>query len=278
MQISQVSHLIKSNKDNSFLIYPSMINSSSSKNVFFLGSCRMAPLMYYFHLLYPEYNLYNIYIPHWTNTSSVDRIRIQSILDNTSYLITETIRNFDIFNTDRSIENNFFDIFPNKAQEIRICNLELHMYHYDLHSVYNVENDKKYEAFINSKNKLKQSLESKKQNFVWNYIDDNLQKIRLFATHNHPTLLLSIATFLSITQQLNTKVDILFWEKIINHHFLDNYYTPILPIDIEVYGFRFPCAIFPNSTIHQKQYLYPPTENEKIISLTNIQHLLSYLL
>jgi hypothetical protein len=272
-----VNDIVKKNIDNSFLVYPSTNNSSFSRNVFFVGSCRLAPIMFYFHLLYPQYNLYNIYVPHWSVTAGANQKHIQSILDNTDYIITETVRNCNIFNTEHSLPNNFFKTFNTTAQEIRICNLELHIYHYDLHNVFKIKDSEKHDWFIQSKNRLKLSLQSKQQNFIWQFIEDHLQSVRLFATQNHPTSILSIASFIFIAQQMNTKLDLSFLTQLKDHYFLEGHFTPILPIDIETYGFKFPCTIFPQETINDPDYRYIAPDSEKIISIQTLEKLLSYV-
>lgn len=263
------------NKNNTFLLYPSSVNSN--KNILFLGSCRMSPLMYYWHVLYPDYNIYNIYIPYWIDRSLLDKPKLQSILDNSHLLITETVRNYEILNTDKNIQNNFFDNFKFSGDEIRISSLELHMYYHDLHNTYKIiENKDKLEAFEKSKNRLKNSLISKQQKFIWNFIESNLQDIRLFATHNHPNAVLSIGSFLYLAQRLNIHLKESFYSQIIDKTFLQGHHTPILDIDIKTYGFRFPCAIFPYETINDAQFKYLAPKNETSLSLTSIEKLLSY--
>lgn len=270
-----VNNISEINRKNNFLVYPSN-NTDSSSNIFFVGSCRTVPLMYYLHILLPEYNIYSIYVPDWTNQSGADKDRIQLILNHSDYVITETVRSRGIFNTDHDLHNNFFQTFHINAKEIRICNLELHMYHHDLHNVFKIKDSEKYDWFIRSKERLQKSLESKKQNFIWHFIEDNLSKIRLFATQNHPMTILSIASFIFIAQQMNIKLDLDFLLQIRDHHFLDGHFTPILPIDIETYNFEFPCAVFPGDTINQINYRYAAPNSEKIISLETLNNLLLY--
>lgn len=271
-----VNDIAEINRKNNFLVYPSN-NTDSSSNIFFVGSCRMVPLMCYLHILLPEYNLYNIYVPYWTNQSGADKTRIQLILDRSDYVITETVRNCSIFNTDHDLHNNFFKTFHTNAKEIRICNLELHMYYHDLHNVFKIQDAEKYDWFIKSKERLQKSLESKKQNFIWHFIEDHFKNIRLFATHNHPTTILSIASFIFIAQQMNTKLDLSFLTQLKDHYFLEGHFTPILPIDIETYGFKFPCTIFPQETINDPDYRYIAPDSEKIISIQTLEKLLSYV-
>lgn len=264
------------NKNNNFLLYPS--ETATNKNILFTGSCRMSPLMYYWHILYPQYNIYNIYIPHWTDRSNIDKQRIKTILANTDLIISETVKNFGILNTDRDIKDNFFETFDTCAKEIRVSNLELHMYHHDLHNVYKKNSfNEKTEEFIISSNRLKNSLISNKQQFIWTFIENNLKNIKLFATHSHPTNILSIASFIHIINELNNTIDMLFIEKIINELFLQGHCTPIMYSDIEAYDFKFSCPIFPNNTIDDSSYRYMASKQEALVPLSAAEELLSYI-
>lgn len=272
--IYNINEMAKTNSDNNFALYTT---SSLNKNVLFLGSCRMSPLMYYWHIMYPKYNIYNIYVPNWTDRSKIDKKRIQSILENTDFLITETVRNFEILNTDRSIDNNFFKVFDVNAQEIRISNLELHMYVHDLCNVYKVP-EKNYQSwFENSKNRLRDSLISKNQGFIWEFIKDNLQEIRMFATHNHPTNILSIATFIFIARQLNDKINLSFIEKVFDKLFLQGHYTPIVELDIDLYNFKFEGTVFPNTILSDSSYRHTPPSSETTPSIKTIEKLFNYI-
>lgn len=269
--------MAKCNQENNFLLYPSQGNSSN-KNILFLGSCRMSPLMYYWKILYPDYNIYNIYIPYWTDRSLLDKKRMQSILKDVSLIITETVKNYGILNTHREIPGNFFESFDTKAQEIRISNLELHMYTHDLHNIYNVKDSvKKTEEFEKSKTRLKNSLTSKEQSFIWKFIEDHIKDIRLFATHNHPTKILSLASFIHITRKLQCDIDMSYIAKVIDKTFLQGHYTPILQSDIDIYNFKFNCPIFPDSLIEDSAYRYNPSEEEIYIPIEIAEKLLSYI-
>jgi hypothetical protein len=263
------------NKTNHFLLYESINNNN--KNILFIGSCRMSPLMYYWHELYPDWNIYNIYIPYWSDRSTLDHKRIHSILKDTDLIVTETVKNYDILNTDRRIPNNFFEVFDTQAQEIRITNLQLSMFAHDLHNTYNIKTlDGKIEEFNQSKNRLKDSLIGKNQKFIWEFIEDHLFNTRLFATHNHPTKILSLASFIHIIKQLGDSIDISYLSKVIDPIFLEDHYTPILELDIDMYNFTFKFPVFTNNFLEDASYKYKPSKLETNISLELVEKLLSY--
>jgi hypothetical protein len=261
------------NSQNIFLAYKGL----KDKNIVFLGSCRMIPLMFYMSQMFSEYNIFGIYVPYWTNTDSLSKHTIQQILDKTDYLITETTRNYGILNTDKMKENNFFDTFDIKAKEIRITNLELHMYIHDIINTYGVPIHKSMEHFQNSKLKLQSSLINKNQKFIWDFIENNLQSLKLFATHNHPCRILSILTFIFICNIIHIDLSIDFIKKISQYDFLEGNSTPITQLDIDRYGFTFDTKIFDNDIINEPALLYNPTEEEKSLNYSTIENMLSYI-
>ena len=84
----EANHLSILNSKNIFLSY----EGTKDKNILFIGSCRITPLMFYFNQMFPEYNVFGIYIPYWSDTSTLSRDVIQKILNNTDLLVTETVR------------------------------------------------------------------------------------------------------------------------------------------------------------------------------------------
>ena len=118
-----VNNLCDLNSQNNFLAY----KGTKDKSVLFIGSCRIAPIMFYFNQMFPKYNVYGIYVPHWTDTSKLCKNTIQKNLHNADFIITESIKNFNILNTDKTLENNFFKTFDTNATQIKISNLELHI-------------------------------------------------------------------------------------------------------------------------------------------------------
>jgi hypothetical protein len=258
------------NSKNIFLSY----EGTKDKNVFFIGSCRITPLMFYFNQMFPEYNIFGIYVPYWIDTSGIDKINIQKILHNTDLLITETVRSYNILNTDRSQKNNFFETFDTKASEIRITNLELHMYIHDLINVFNKSTEDSFEHFEQSKARLKSSLKSRDQEFIWNFIDSNLENLKLFSTQNHPTRILSILTFIKIVNMMGSALDFEFIKKISKYDFLESNSTPITCMDVEKYKFKFKTKIFENNIVYDKSFLYNAPDEEKIICDLTIEKIL----
>jgi hypothetical protein len=256
------------NSKNVFLSY----KGTKDKNILFIGSCRITPLMFYFNQVFPEHNLFGIYVPCWTDTSSLSKDVVQKILYSTDFLITETVRNFNILNTDKDKENNFFETFDVKASEIRIANLELRMYAYDLINTFNIPPEESLEYFEKSKIRLKSSLEVKDQKFIWNFIINNFKSLKLFATHNHPTRILSILSFISIVKTFGLDLNFEFVEKICKYDFLEGNSTPITQMDIDRYGFEFKTKVFENNTVGS---FYQPTDEEKTVSNVALEKILA---
>ena len=51
-----VNNLCDLNSQNNFLAY----KGTKDKSVLFIGSCRIAPIMFYFNQMFPKYNVYGI--------------------------------------------------------------------------------------------------------------------------------------------------------------------------------------------------------------------------
>jgi hypothetical protein len=265
-----VNKLCDLSSQNNFLAY----KGTKDKSVLFIGSCRIAPIMFYFNQMFPEHNVYGIYVPHWTDTSKLCKNTIQKNLHNTDLIITESIKNFNILNTDKTLENNFFKTFDTNATQIKISNLELHMYIHELVNIFNVSAENMSSYFEQSKEKLRSSLINKNQEFIWNFIDNNLKNLRLFSTHNHPTRILSILTFIKVANIMGCALDFEFIKKVSKYDFLEGNSTPITYVDVEKYKFKFKTKIFENNVIYDKSFLYNPTEEEKIVCDSTIEKIL----
>lgn len=265
--------LSKLNSQNNFLAY----KGTKDKNVLFIGSCRITPIMFYFNQRFPEYNVYGIYVPYWTDTSKLSKNTMQKILHNTDLIITESIKNFNILNTDKTLENNFFNTFDTNALQIKVSNLELHMYIHELVNIFNVSTENMSNYFEQSKEKLRSSLINKNQKFIWNFIEDHFQNLKLFTAHNHPTRILSILTFVKVANTIGCTLDFEFIKKISKHDFLEGNAKPITQLDINRYNFTFNTKIFDNSVLEDKTFLYQPTEEEKTISYSTMESMLCYI-
>jgi hypothetical protein len=264
--------LSKLNSQNNFLAY----KGTKNENVLFIGSCRITPIMFYFNQRFPEYNVYGIYVPYWTDTSKLCRNSIQKILYNTNIIITESVKNYSILNTYKTLENNFFNTFDTNATQIKISNLELHMYIHELTNLFKIPAENMSNYFEQSKNKLKSSLINKNQKFIWNFIEDHFQSLKLFTTHNHPCRVLSILTFMFICNIMNTEVSINFINQISRYDFLEENAKPITQLDIDRYNFVFNTRIFDNNVLEDESFLYQPTESEKVLSYSTMESILDY--
>jgi hypothetical protein len=267
-----INKLSELNNQNNFLAY----KGTKDKNVLFIGSCRVTPIMFYFNQMFPEYNIYGIYVPHWTDTSKLCKNTIQKFLHYSDLIITESVKNYNILNTDKTLENNFFKTFDTSAPQIKISNLELHMYIHELTNLFKIPRENMSNYFEQSKEKLKSSLITKKQKFIWNFIEDHFQNLKLFTTHNHPCRVLSILTFIFICHIMNTEVSIDFISKISRYDFLEGNAKPITQLDIDRYNFVFNSKIFDNSILENETFLYQPTEDEKTISYSTMESILDY--
>lgn len=267
-----INKLTELNSQNNFLAY----SGSKDKNVLFIGSCRTAPIMFYFNKMFPEYNIYGIYVPYWTDISKLSKNTIQKILRNTDLIITESVQNYTILNTDKLLEINFFRTFDTNASQIKISNLELHMYIHELTNLFKIPIENMSNYFEQSKDKLKSSLINKNQKFIWNFIEDHFQNLKLFTTHNHPCRVLSILTFMFICNIMNTEVSIDFINQISRYDFLEGNAKPITQLDIDRYNFVFNTRIFDNSVLENESFLYQPTEEEKILSYSTMESMLYY--
>jgi hypothetical protein len=251
------------NKAHNFLAY----KGTSDSNVLFLGSCRMTPIMYYLNTLCPQYNLYCIYCPFWGNqfeqNNGFPKEKIDLILPKAELFITETIRNYKILNTDRCSSENFFSSFDaSHLKEIRLSNLELRMYFYDLINTYKHKIEDVDSVFLESKKRLDESLAKYGFPEITSFINNNFTKTKLFSTHNHPCRILSLAMFKNIANRLNLKVTFDFLKNVSLKNFLEQNSSPITKSDIKKYKFEFYTQLFDEDILNNPSFYYSPSEEE----------------
>ena len=114
-----------------------VINKGSDRNIFFLGSCRLVPMLnYMFNFCYL---MVHTMIPESLNVPE----SIKNQMRNSEYLICEHIVNYNYFNTVASYENSVFDIYNGFSKVIRIPNynekifaVDIIRYNKDVHPLY----------------------------------------------------------------------------------------------------------------------------------------------
>lgn len=245
------------NSRSEFCIY----NRDADRNILFLGSCRHSVLMYYYSLLNPDINIYCIYTPFWTEDlrKNFPIDKINQILSSTDIIVTETIKSYGILNTYRENTNNFFNIFDaKKVSEVRIPNLHLSLYAYDLIHLCNKKPDQFYDTFMQSMQRLKKSIYNKKFNCLYDFISTYFQDIRMFYTLNHPSKIVCMLLFKLLAQQLNIDIPKKFFYDVKKYNFLEGHCTPITHFDIDIHKFTFCKNIFDNSILKQKNFIYRP--------------------
>jgi hypothetical protein len=153
--------------------------------ILFLGSCRLAPLAYYFRI----YGLSPIYF--------VDVWKYEKTGMEIDTLVCEPSHQLDLF----------FESNPPRpdTQIYYVPNLELRMYVHDLIHVFHVDPDyvSLYNAFKASRRKLSQELQQYGYDALDAFIDQNLQTVKLFSSYNHPMPVLRVRLFQGLAEQMN---------------------------------------------------------------------------
>jgi hypothetical protein len=210
------------------------------KNITFLGSCRLSPLIEIFQntkKIREEYNIcYIICYIYKFEEKELPYNEINEILSRTDVLIHEFITSFDDLNTDKSKEFNVYKKF-NFNPKIDICvpNFDLT---FTLEHIlkdnekernyvkYLIENDKVNEEnifilyekyFISSFKRLLTNIDRTSIPELSNYMKSNFKKIRLFNSTNHTSNVLCLEIGLNI---LNN-----FFQIKPDESFLENYYN-----------------------------------------------------
>jgi hypothetical protein len=212
MNIS-VNDIVYKNQANNIMI----VDRHSSKNILFLGSCRITPFINYF-ANDPIFNSYNIlgiliHIPEMAQLSKalLDNEEVKNDIYNSTIFIHEYIKHFDYLNTCRKQDKHIFQIkdtfetvicLPNYqnpaiyAQDIIYYHIFNEFYIYlnktitfqeftDLLKKRQQEQKEKYYTII-SKSSLPEL-----NDFVINNIDSH----RIAHTINHPTNLLFLKMY-----------------------------------------------------------------------------------
>lgn len=269
--------------DNTFCIH----NANSKKNILFLGSCRLIPLIHYYSNINKSIDIYHIYTPFWgperRKTFPVDTVN--RILKNTEFIITETINNYGILNTNES--DDFFKTFESKnLNKIRIPNLQLSLYLWDIVSFSNkvkiktiLEENSIVEyydfTFKESLKRLEKSCESSGFIHLYEFIINYLTETRMFYTFLHPSKTLSMLTFKILMKKLG-EVDSIsadFFKSMKQYDFLEDWCSPITKMDVKYHNLKFPTKVFDDSIITSKKFSQPGSQelevSDKCLDLIN---------
>lgn len=178
----------KQNHDDNYIM------NNGASNILFIGGCRCYVLSIYFKKIceiipwfaHAQYGISVIGV-HIVDLYKRDKTsNLTNTIENADIIMCECIKHYSFLNTINTCEQNIYNNFNLKkgCKIIMIPNLELRYYVNDI--LKNTEED-----FIIEQNKnLTKILDNcKKLNCIElsDYIEENIKKIRLFATHNHPT-------------------------------------------------------------------------------------------
>lgn len=258
MQRYDITELLNSHTTNC-LVY----DKKSTRNILFLGSCRLAPLIVYFRLYGLDRNFYYIYAPQW-HSKLHELPDLNAILSKTDIIVCETLHNYGVLNTDDG-EVTFFNTFQIQADTriYHIPNLELRMYAHDLINIYKVvfDHHQLYQYYTTSRERLRNSLRKKHFEEVGTFIDEHIHHVKLFSTHNHPMPILSVVLFKCLADKMNLVLDESFLNHLLTYECLQGNDTPLYNIDRDLYQLSFIQEIEPNydqlHTVFYRRYSNP---------------------
>jgi len=245
------------NEKNIFLIY----KGKSNKNLLLISACRFSAFAYYFSQT-TDYNIYMIYVIPFIRTAGLlDETKVREIVQKTDVIVCESITNFNPFNTiDEKDPTSFFGLFGvdfNKTKIYTVPNIELH---YLSHWVYNKCNVKctpkaLYDNYIKSRDILfKKCLDNKfykTKQFIEVYFTD----LQLFHSAVHPTVILSLVSFIELCEKMEIVVDLDTIVNCIKVNFLGGFESPVFKIDVETFGFTYKVTIQDEDKFEDKELL-----------------------
>lgn len=257
------------NEKNNFLIYE---KKNSSKNLLLVSACRLSAFAYYFSEL-TDYNVYMIYIiPFIRNVDLLDEIKLKDIVKKTDVIVCETLTNSDPFKTvDPTHPTSFFSRFGvdlNKTNVYTVPNLELHyLSHWMFHkSSLQCTPAELYKNYSISRDKLFKKCEDAKFYKTKKFIELYFKDLQLFHSAVHPTVILSLVTFIETCGKMEITVDLNTIVKFIKTNFLGGFETPIFKLDVETFGLTYKVTI-------QDDVLF---ENKDLHPIIDYSHLQTY--
>ena len=186
-----------------------------ASNILFIGGCRC----FIYSILFSELCKYVPYFAHAQFGFGVIAVHIidllkrektknlKFIVENADYIVCEQIRHYKFLNTSIECEENIFNSFNIKenCKIIQIPNLEFRYYANDL--IFDKHEDKNNIEIVDmiKKTNLKNFVEYCKKYEFYNlseYIENFINKERLFATFNHPHNPIILELFKEIIEKL----------------------------------------------------------------------------
>jgi hypothetical protein len=189
-------------------------------NLLLIGSCRLIPLAYYFQGLCRT--VYRLDISKaWPDMTSV--------LEHTDLIVCEPSHRVDLF-----LESTDITVYV-------VPNLELRMYIHDLIHVFHVELDytSLYRAFQDSRRHLSQELQDYGYEALDDFIDQNLQTMKLFSSYNHPMPVLTVLLFQRLAEQMNLEIPEAWLDQCRTVSCLQGNDTPLFDLDRDLYQLVF---------------------------------------
>tara|TARA_Y100000385_G_scaffold109502_1_gene113716 strand:+ start:10531 stop:11385 length:855 start_codon:yes stop_codon:yes gene_type:complete len=249
-----------------------------TKNILFIGSCRLYSIINYCLLLdiFTNNNIYYVYVPDFGNKQVPIEI-INKIIKNTEIIIYEKVSNFKFLNTHKEVPYNIFETYdmPKRYKIVDVSNLECPMYYKGLLK-YSPENKTenffkiRSESFQRLNNKLLNNQEYNIKECIDKYLFN--QKFPLFYTINHPSSFLSMLSFKNICDNLRINIPS---NKLLKNYATDLHYfslfgnnTTLTHWDQRMYNIQF-CTNFKNdyckSSVEQNQYKIDKELEKKIL-------------
>jgi hypothetical protein len=172
-------------------------------------------------------------------------------------------------NTHREEKNNFFETFDcNHTTEVRVPNLHLAVYLYDIVQLCKKNRSDYKQTFDESMARLKRSIYSKGFDDLYDFIVKYFTDIRMFYTLNHPSTIVSMLLFKILMRKLGEqdRIDPSFFYSVRDYNFLGAHGTPIIKTDMSTYNFNFDTKIFDDNIIDDPGLLYNLEAKELFIS------------
>jgi hypothetical protein len=237
-------NVVEMEKRNSVMNYLAF-NKNCNKNILFIGSCRVVPLINYYNDLDDEELKRNIYCilvhPLKQNYYNEElKEKMKEILVKTDIIVTECIKAYDFLNTE-SIHTEF-DLYDKRV--FVIPNLFMYQYHYEMFNYFNVESNNTEYFYRESLGRFRNKCLSLNYHSFWEKFEKYYHTVKFFSTHNHPTRVLSLLLFKYLIEKIkDIDIPLTFYKKFMNINFLESNAAPIFQIDVETYDIRYPYTL-----------------------------------
>lgn len=232
-------------------------NNNKNKNILFIGSCRILPFLNYYNAIDDEDLKRNIYgvLVHTKKRNYCDtelKEKIREILVNTDIIVSESLKAFDFLNSNPNTVPSIYSEFDLSNKRVFIIpNLVLVEYHSEIFNTFKVEHKDANEFHIQSYERFRNKCISLNYHDFWEKIDKYHHTVKLFATHNHPTRVLSLLLFKYFVQKIkNIVLPLSFFEYFMKIKFLEGNDIPIFQIDVDTYDIKYPYVLTDDSLLH----------------------------